>query len=127
MGLRDTKDPRNTLVDEFARIIGEVKPKAFVMENVPGMASGNTKPILDRVIATFKRHGYNVTDPVRVLNAADFGVPQKRKRLFLLGVRADVADKVDYPKGPCDGQPDRQRRNHKDKREKYERVGQRAA
>ncbi len=107
MGVRDTKDPRNTLVDEFARIIGEVKPKAFVMENVPGMASGDTKPILDRVIATFKSHGYNVTGPVKVLNAADFGVPQKRKRLFLLGVRSDVAERIEYPEGPCAGQPDR--------------------
>lgn len=48
MGLRDVKDPRNTLVDEFARLVSELRPRAFLMENVAGMASGKTKAVLYR-------------------------------------------------------------------------------
>lgn len=107
MGLRDAKDPRNTLVDEFARLIVEIRPKAFVMENVSGLLSGDTKTILDRIVAKLRRADYRITTPVRILDASDFGVPQKRRRLFLLGVRSDVASEVSYPDGPCPGQPDR--------------------
>jgi len=107
MGLRDSQDARNTLVDQFARIVAEIRPKVFVMENVPGMATGTTKPILDRVIEFFEGAGYTITKPVRVLDASDFGVPQRRKRLILLGVRNDLGVTLDYPSGPRPGQPSR--------------------
>ncbi len=107
MGLRDVEDPRNTLVDHFARLVAELRPKAFVMENVPGMQSGDTRPILARVVGLLEIAGYNMTMPLRVLDASEFGVPQKRKRLFLLGVRQDVADSIPYPARPCPGQPPR--------------------
>lgn len=55
------------------------------MENVPGMAAGNHYKILRSVIRRFKRAGYRFVEPFRLLNAADFGVPQDRKRLFILG------------------------------------------
>ena len=107
MGLRDTQDARNTLVDEFARLVAEIRPKAFVMENVPGMASGKTKPILDRIIAFFEGVGYTITKPIRVLDASEFGVPQRRNRLILLGTRNDLGVTLSYPKGTRPGQPAR--------------------
>ncbi len=99
MGHRDAQDPRNTLVRQFARIVAEVKPKAFVMENVPGMLAGSTRPVLDDAIAFFEAAGYRVTQPVRVLDASQLGVPQRRKRLILLGVRNDIGTTANYPAG----------------------------
>jgi DNA (cytosine-5)-methyltransferase 1 len=105
MGLGDIQDPRNSLVDHFARLVAELQPKAFAMENVPGMLAGKTKPVLNRAIAFLKSAGYRIAEPVRLLDASDFGVPQKRKRLFLLGLREDFAGTLPYPTGPCPGQP----------------------
>lgn len=107
MGLRDAEDPRNSLVDHFARIISEVRPRAFVMENVPGMNTGDTSTIFDHAIRRFRGAGYRLAWPVQVLNAADFGVPQLRRRLFVLGVRDDVAGDIRYPDGPPAGQAPR--------------------
>ena len=105
MGLRDTDDPRNSLVDQFARLVAELQPKAFVMENVPGMLRGNARCVLDRAIAFFRCAGYRITQPIRVLDAADFGVPQMRKRLFVIGLREDISGTILYPGGPAPGQP----------------------
>ncbi len=93
IGKRDMSDDRNKLSYKFADLIGEIKPRYFVMENVPGMAAGGHASILARLIARFHRHGYVVAvklDDIRksaILNAADYGVPQDRRRLILLGVR----------------------------------------
>lgn len=105
MGLRDSADPRNDLVQHFARLVAELQPRAFVMENVPGMLSGKTRPLLDRTIRFLTEAGYRITLPVQVLDAANFGVPQKRKRLFLLGLRGEDVWTIPYPIGPCPGQP----------------------
>jgi DNA (cytosine-5)-methyltransferase 1 len=107
MGLRDTEDPRNDLVSQFARLVAELQPRAFVMENVPGMLSGKTRPVLDRAIRSFSEAGYKITLPIKLLDAADFGVPQKRKRLFLLGLRTDLVWTIPYPSTLCPGQPSR--------------------
>ena len=107
MGLRDAKDPRNTLVDHFVRIVSEIKPRAFVMENVPGMLSGDTRCVLEGAIADFESAGYRIVKPIRILDASEFGVPQKRRRLFLLGIRDDVEGELHYPDGRCEGQPAR--------------------
>jgi DNA (cytosine-5)-methyltransferase 1 len=107
MGHRDAADARNSLIGEFARIVLDVRPKAFVMENVPAILSGDTRPLLDRVIEMFEEGGYTITKPLRVLTASDFGVPQARSRLFVLGLRSDLPGKIDYPDGPCPDQPAR--------------------
>lgn len=107
MGLRDPGDSRNTLVDEFCRLVGELNPRAFVMENVVGMQSGDTQEIFQRAIRTFQRLGYEITSPVRTLNALHFGVPQGRERLFVLGKRSDIKGTLRYPEGPEPGQPRR--------------------
>lgn len=107
MGLRDTLDPRNNLVDQFARIVSEVRPRAFVMENVPGLLAGEARQFLDRVVASFEGAGYRIACPIRTLDASDFGVPERRKRLFLLGLRADAGAVPAYPAGRPTGQPPR--------------------
>lgn len=79
-------DPRNSLYREFVHILTETTPSAFVMENVPGLAQMG---ILEQVEADLELDGaYHVLP--QLLDAADFGVPQTRKRLVFIGVRADV-------------------------------------
>lgn len=90
MGKRDVGDDRNKLVYKFADLIGAIRPRYFVMENVPGMAAGGHARILTRLMARLKKHGYEIAvHPERIktaiLNAADYGVPQDRRRLILLG------------------------------------------
>ncbi len=107
MGLRDSKDPRNTLVDRFAKVIQMILPKAFVMENVPGMLAGETRRVLDRFIKRLESCHYTIAKPVQVLDASDFGVPQKRTRLFVIGIRNDLDATPRYPSRACAGQPPR--------------------
>lgn len=109
MGTRDVLDPRNTLVNEFVRLVLELRPKAFLMENVPGMQSGATAEIFEHALRRWESEepGYIITKPVRTLNAADFGVPQSRERLFVLGIRRDVGSAAQYPEGPSPEQPAR--------------------
>lgn len=87
IGHRALDDPRNNLVREFCRIVAEIEPSYFVFENVKGLTLGAHRRFLDEVIVEFDRFGYDVRQPWQVLNAADFGVPQDRKRLFLLGAK----------------------------------------
>ena len=109
MGTRDVLDSRNTLVNEFVRLVLELRPKAFLMENVPGMQSGATAAIFEHALERWQNEepGYVITTPVRTLNAADFGVPQSRERLFVLGIRRDIARQAQYPEGPSPEQPAR--------------------
>jgi DNA (cytosine-5)-methyltransferase 1 len=90
MGKRALDDPRNRLVAEFARIVLELQPRYFVLENVAGLTVGNHRQFLDEVIDLFGATGYQILSPYRVLQAAEFGVPQSRRRLFLIGARAGL-------------------------------------
>ena len=96
MGLRDTHDPRNTLIFHFARLVKELHPKAFVMENVTGLNMGATRAVFEAFLEEVTSL-YNVTLPVQVLNAVDFGVPQARKRLFVIGIRKGLGLAASYP------------------------------
>ena len=96
MGKRDVDDPRNSLIFHFQRLVLELKPKFFVMENVPGIASGEHKKLLNILINSFLEAGYQVEENYQVLNALNYGVPQARKRLFLIGCKKDY----DLPKYP---------------------------
>lgn len=90
IGKRSFDDPRNKLVAEFVRVVGEIKPKYCVLENVKGLTIGEHKKFLSDVIEELQKHGYNVLLPYKVLNASDYGVPQNRERLFLIGARSDI-------------------------------------
>lgn len=90
IGKRSFDDPRNKLVAEFVRIVGEIKPKYCVLENVKGLTIGDHKKFLNDVIEELQKHDYKVLLPYKVLNASDYGVPQNRERLFLIGARSDM-------------------------------------
>lgn len=88
IGKRALDDPRNELVHHFVRLVLELHPKHFVFENVKGLTVGPHKKFLEEIIEAFQADGtYRVVTDYRVLNAADYGVPQDRRRLFLLGAR----------------------------------------
>jgi DNA (cytosine-5)-methyltransferase 1 len=87
IGKRALDDPRNHLVYHFVRIVSELKPKYFIFENVRGLTVGEHKTFLWEIVAAFKEKGYEVEEDYQVLNAANFGVPQDRRRLFLMGAR----------------------------------------
>ena len=90
-GNRDKKDPRNSLFMEFVRFVKYFKPKFFVMENVTGILSMKTKDnqlVKDIILSEYDAAGYNVK--ICKLNAAEYGVPQKRERVFFIGIRKDL-------------------------------------
>jgi DNA (cytosine-5)-methyltransferase 1 len=96
MGRRALDDPRNQLVFEYARIVFEIKPKYFIFENVPGIATGKHKQFLDELIEKFEQNQYSIVQPIKVLDSSFYGAPQKRKRLILIGYREDMP-KPNYP------------------------------
>ena len=96
IGQRSLDDPRNALVLEFVRLVAELKPSCFVFENVKGLALGKHRAFLEEMVRAFEQVGYHVRTPWRVLNAAEYGVPQDRHRLFLIGAKSGV-DLPDYP------------------------------
>lgn len=84
-------DPRNALVKDFVRIVHELGASYFVFENVKGLTLGKHREFLLEVIEEFVSLGYDVQTDWRVLNAVDYGVPQDRERLILMGGRAGHA------------------------------------
>ncbi len=92
---KGTKDARGLMIFEFARIVKELKPKAFIMENVAGLLSSNKGKDFKKLLAHYKKIKYNVF--YKVLNAVEFGVAQKRKRLFLIGFKYKVNFKFPNP------------------------------
>lgn len=89
------EDARGTLFYEYARIIKEVNPKVFIYENVRGLTThdkGNTWNIIKGI---FKSLNYKITEP-QILNAADYGIPQNRRRIFVIGIRNDIKLKSNF-------------------------------
>jgi len=88
-------DPRNTLIYEFLRVVRDIRPFAFVMENVPGLANGIGKPLFQDILKKLKELGYDTV--YGVVDTADYGVPQRRKRLVLIGTN-DSKIRLTFPK-----------------------------
>lgn len=84
-GLRKASKDSRDMIPEFVRCLREAQPDAFIMENVPGLMLKKTRPYFDSVLAQLSACGYRLN--WAVLSAADYGVPQKRRRLFILGSR----------------------------------------
>ena len=95
-GLDDT---RGTLFYEYARIIQEVQPKVFIFENVRGLTTHDNGKTWAKIRDVFMNTlHYNITEP-QVLNASDYGIPQTRRRLFVVGIREDIdAAEFKYPR-----------------------------
>lgn len=108
-GRRDKSDPRNMLFGEYVRVISQIRPKYIVLENVEGFMDmqfigytglrgkvypdGSVTP--DILASELREIGYNTLEP-RILNAADYGVPQRRNRVIFIGYRDDVQE-PSYP------------------------------
>jgi DNA (cytosine-5)-methyltransferase 1 len=82
---RSSSDPNASLLDEYARIVAEAQPRAFILENVQGLTYATHKAQLNRVLEQLTSAGYRST--YRVLMAADYGDPQLRRRVFIVGRR----------------------------------------
>ncbi len=82
-GKRLSDDPRNFLYREFVSLVDRLKPKVFVMENVPGILSSNGGKTFESIKTEFSALGYSIS--AKKLLASDYGVPQKRKRVFIVG------------------------------------------
>lgn len=93
VGKRLLDDPRAQLFKEYFRLLNELKPRVFVYENVKGLLSMNEGQLLETIIELFGSLGY--TMQAVVLNAADFGVPQTRERVIVVGTRDRL--KFNYP------------------------------
>ena len=87
MGQRVLDDPRNSLVNEYVRVVSELDASYFVFENVKGLTLGKHRQFLEELILAFGTHGYNVRVPWQVLDTSLYGVPQCRERLILFGAK----------------------------------------
>lgn len=88
-------DSRNDLVLKYGKLIDELFPYFFVMENVTGLAGKRGKTILQQLIENVEEIGYYVY--VKLLDAQDYGVPQRRKRYIIVGERKDMGKHYEYP------------------------------
>ena len=86
-GPRNFDDKRNKLYLAVFEVVKQYNPKAFIIENVPGMATLYNGEIKDEILKRFQALGYNIE--CKILLAADYGVPQMRKRLIFMGIRKD--------------------------------------
>lgn len=94
-----TKDPfddRANLYKQMARIVKDKQPKAFIAENVKGLLTLHNGKIFNKVYKAFEDAGYTLS--YKLLNAADYGVPQKRERIVIVGIRNDLNKKYSFPK-----------------------------
>lgn len=81
-------DPRNDLWEHMFEVVRHLKPRAFLMENVPGMVYFKSGSFGDKILTRFETEGYTVRK--EILLAADWGVPQRRRRLFIVGILGDT-------------------------------------
>ena len=103
IGRRDTNDPRRLLLGHFFRLVKEIRPTFFVMENVVGLAQGDAKSLYENCISSLSGD-FELLSPV-VLDASDFGAATRRRRLFSIGIdtrKASMinANTLDYYKDP---------------------------
>lgn len=94
-GSRNVNDSRNELFKEYCRLIDELQPKVFVMENVSGMIKGEMKGIFIEIMKTLKSLNYQVK--CKLMNSKYYGVPQSRQRVIFIGVRKDLKRDPVYP------------------------------
>jgi len=92
IGHREPRDPRRQLLKHFFRIVSELRPKFFVMENVRGLAHADARRVLDRALL-YVQDRYEITGPL-MWEASSFGAATKRPRLFVIGVHKDHGDAV---------------------------------
>lgn len=98
-GKRNPRDSRNKLFLQLIKFVKVFRPKVFVMENVSGLLSMQDGNVFNNIKNSFSALGYKVTSII--LNAADYGVPQNRKRVFIIGMKKNVPRKKLIPRKQC--------------------------
>lgn len=93
--MRGINDERGRLFYEYIRILKDKKPLFFVAENVPGIISSAHLPEFKKILAEFEKIGYNVS--YKLLDARDYGVPQERKRVIVVGYKKDLGKTFEFP------------------------------
>lgn len=136
IGKRKIDDPRNVLFEEFVRLLKALRPKVFVMENVTGLIQGHMKKYYLEIVETLRSCGYQVKG--EILNAQYFNVPQKRRRVIIIGVRNDLGIIPSHPRpqttptGPkkekeCDARILTEKDNYKVRRHKAKNIIKKSA
>lgn len=95
-GRRNPNDPRNKLFNQLLKFVKTFKPRIFVMENVSGLLSMDGGNTFEKIKNHFESAGYHVKH--RVISASDFGVPQNRNRVFIVGTRKNISGKKLFPR-----------------------------
>lgn len=95
------EDPRNKLFYHFVKFINWYSPKAFVMENVKGLLSMQNGKVVSTIIDEFSSAGIGYNVAVNILKASDFGVPQQRERVIIIGIRKDLNISPSFPIPNC--------------------------
>ena len=95
-------DPRNRLFYHFVKFIDWYSPKAFVMENVKGLLPMKGGKVIETIVEEFTNAGAGYTVRYKVLKASDYGVPQTRERVIIIGIRKDLGIEPTFPK-PLEG------------------------
>lgn len=113
-GYKPADDPRNKLVYSYIEAVRRLQPRWFIMENVPGLANLDKGLFLENIVEELKSCGYDQCE-YRILNAADYGVPQLRRRLIIMGNRTGHV--VPWPKKKYFADP-------KDWQDAYRTVGE---
>jgi DNA (cytosine-5)-methyltransferase 1 len=103
---RESRDPNASLLDEYVRVVREARPEAFILENVQGLTYRTHKAQFERLLRDLGNLGYN--PQWRVLLAADYGVPQLRRRVFVVGRRD--GEKFEFPEPTHSGWSERDRK-----------------
>ena len=120
----NTKDARGYLYQDFLRFVYDLDAKAVVMENVPESTNFGDMNIPEIVCRSLSKHGYNAC--WTILNSADYGVPQLRERVFVLGIKKDIDEKISFPvpthKGPAEYQTAYQKRFESLQKNEYFRL-----
>ena len=93
---KDTNDDRANLYKEIVRFLNEKQPKYFVCENVKGLMTLQKGALIDKILSEFNACGYKVQ--FQLLKAVEFGVPQRRERVIIVGIRNDINKTFVYPK-----------------------------
>ena len=92
---KDTNDERANLYKQVVRFLKEKTPKYFICENVKGLLTLQKGAIIKKIVTEFEEEGYNVQ--YQLMKAVEFGIPQKRERVFIIGIRKDLNSLYFYP------------------------------
>lgn len=96
---KDTNDDRANLYRQIVRFLDEKRPRFFICENVKGLLLLQKGAIIRKIVSEFEEQGYRVQ--YRLLRAVEFGIPQRRERVFIVGVRKDARCQFAYPEPTC--------------------------